>query len=107
MGNSAVSQKIYGQLATFKDFIPEDLVPGSFINLFHGILDELESLGGDMTRFRVPDSAIGASPQANMRECEASLLLEKVENVLNLFTRIGINEKGIPEIGFSLPESSS
>jgi hypothetical protein len=107
MGNNGLSQKIYGQLATLKDFIPGDLASGTFINLFHGILDELESLGGVMARFRVPDSTIGTNPQTNEQGCDASMLLEKVEDILNLFTRTRIDEKGIPEFGFSLPESSS
>ena len=85
MARSGQEQLIYGQLATLKDFIPEDIAPGSFVDLFHGILDDLENFVGDLTRYRVPDSAIRPSPQTSEQMCAAPLLQAKVDDVMNLF----------------------
>ncbi len=95
-------QLLYGQLATLKDFIPEGLVPGSFVDLFHGLLDELENIVGDLTRHRVPDSAISLCPQTNVQTCAAACLQAKVEDVMNLF--ICSDEEGNREFGFVSPE---
>lgn len=86
MARDGKEQLLYGQLATLKDFMPEGPVAGSFIDLFHSLLDDLENFFGDLTHHRVPEAAIELCPITSEQTCAATLLQTKVEGVMNLFT---------------------
>ena len=63
--------------------------------------DELETLGPDLSRFRMPDSGSGASPLTSENLCVYAFLQEKIEGLLGLF-RISA-ENGMKEIEFISP----
>lgn len=73
----------YAQLRGLQDNIPERSAPGEFIELYHQVVDDLESLGGDLSRFRVPGSAIQHRDRSSW--CSSSFLSAKVDGLLNLF----------------------
>ncbi|MCH7921427.1 MAG: hypothetical protein IH975_00155 [Nitrospinae bacterium] len=64
MTADSIIRMAYAQLRGLKENIPDSSAPGEFIELYHKIVDDLEGLGGDLSRFRVPISPF--APMASL-----------------------------------------
>ena len=85
----------HAQLVGLKGNIPDERAAKEFIDLFHTILDDLEALGTDLTRFRVPEEAIHESITVGTY-CSSHFLRAKVDGLLALFSVSGDKK----QIGF-------
>ena len=101
MNNNDLAQNVHRKLLLLKDVISDHIDPDGFVDLHHSIVDELETLGPDLSRFRMPDSGSGASPLTSENLCVSAFLQEKIEGLLGLF-RISA-ENGRKEIEFISP----
>jgi len=87
----------YAQLRGLQENIPDNVAAGEFIELYHKCVDDLEGLGGDLSKFRVPNTAIQSVGKSVY--CNSSYLQAKVDGLLNLFDVSQDKQK----IGFKSP----
>ena len=73
----------HAQLVGLQENIPEKTVGKEYIDLFHSIVDDLESLNAELSSFRVPNSAINI--RGHRSWCESHFLKAKVSGLLTLF----------------------
>lgn len=105
MKESNLTQEMYENLTTLQEFVPMDTVPQEFVYTFHGILDELEKSGGNLSQYRVSDSAIQPSPQTTEPIYDGVIFQKKVAALLRQF--IVSKDNGNSEVIFVFPDSKS
>ncbi len=96
------AREIYSRLAALREFTPKDVAPSEHIEQFHKILNELDQLGGDFNRFRIPPAAIELAPKTLEATCKGLLLRNRIKDLINLFTLS--NEGGKPRVALILPQ---
>ena len=101
MDRDSVIMMAYAQLQGLQANIPDNVANMEFIELYHNIVNDLESLNVDLSRFRVPDSAVKRSGKSPW--CSPSFLRAKVDGLLTLFQVSDDKQK----IGFMPPTIQS
>ncbi|MFQ5894500.1 MAG: hypothetical protein ACE5JJ_01590 [Nitrospinota bacterium] len=97
MANADLVKMAYGRLLGLRDNIPKNLVHINYVNEFHDIISDLESLGFQLDKFRVPNVA---TREFRGQYCEGDFLRMKVDGLLNLFhvsedrQKIGFLDRG-------------
>jgi hypothetical protein len=86
----------HAQLVGLQGNIPDNTAGGEFIDLLHSIIDDLENLGADLSKFRIPEDAIATPRSANASWCDSHFLRAKVDGLLVLFSVSGDKK----QIGF-------
>lgn len=74
----------HAQLGGLQQNIPEGTSGMEFIEMYHQIVDDLEKLGSDLSRFRIPNTAMYELKLSGV-VCNSLFLRSKVDGLLNLF----------------------
>lgn len=89
ISNEALARMAYARLLGSKDHIPDKTAGREFVEDFHGIIEDLEKSGANLSRFRVPREAMVFGEG---ERCRSEFLRAKIGGLLNLFQVSG--EKG-------------
>ncbi|MFC2008317.1 hypothetical protein ACFLT0_01330 [Chloroflexota bacterium] len=115
--NQDVLARAYATLSALRkntgEITDRNGIKETYVRKFHSVLDRLESIGLDVSEFRIPDSEVkrqitskhmgGGRSYTDEKYVEQSFLLTKLDAILGYFEIITPEKP--KRIGFSTPEN--